>query len=76
MHPAKTAWKPPIGLLLLDVLGVALLAVGLVMQFAPDAALAQALPPTVRLPLLIIGGGMAAVGWAGMVISLLAHRRR
>lgn len=76
MHPAKTAWKPPIGLLLLDVLGVALLAVGLVMQFAPDVALAQALPPTVRLPLLIIGGGMAAVGWAGMVISLLAHRRR
>lgn len=76
MHPAKTAWKPPIGLLALDVLGVALLAVGLVMQFAPDAALAQALPPTARLPLLIIGGGMAAVGWAGMVISLLAHRRR
>lgn len=76
MHPAKTAWKPPIGLLMLDVLGVALLAVGLVMQFAPDAALAQALPPTVRLPLLIIGGGMAALGWTGMVISLLAHRRR
>lgn len=76
MHPAKTAWKPPIGLLVLDVLGVALLAVGLVMQFAPDTALAQALPPTVRLPLLIIGGGMAAVGWAGMVISLLTHRRR
>lgn len=76
MHPVKTAWKPPIGLLVLDVLGVGLLAVGLVMQFAPDASLAQALPATLRLPLLIVGGGMAALGWTGMVVSLLAHRRR
>jgi hypothetical protein len=76
MPSMKTPWKPPLGLLLLDVLGVVLLAIGLVMHFAPDAALAQALPGTLRLPLLIIGGAMAALGWAGMVASLLAHRRR
>jgi hypothetical protein len=76
MPPIKTPWKPPLGLLALDVLGVILLAMGLVMHFAPDAALAQALPGTLRLPLLIIGAGMAALGWAGIVASLLAHRRR
>lgn len=76
MPPMKTPWKPPLGLLALDVLGVVLLAIGLAMHFAPDAALAQALPGTLRLPLLIIGGAMAALGWAGMVASLLAHRRR
>jgi hypothetical protein len=76
MPPIKAPWKPSLGLLVLDVLGVVLLAMGLVMHFAPDAALAQALPATLRLPLLIIGGGMAALGWAGMMASLLAHRRR
>jgi hypothetical protein len=76
MPPNKTPWKPPLGLLALDVFGVVLLATGLAMQFAPDAALVQALPGTLRLPLLIIGGAMAALGWAGMLASLLAHRRR
>jgi hypothetical protein len=76
MPSAKTPWKPPLGLLALDVLGFGLLSIGLVMQFAPETSLAQTLPGTLRLPLLIIGGGMAAVGWVGMLNSLLAYRRR
>lgn len=72
----KTPWKPPVGLLAMDLLGVALLALGLAMQFAPESPLARALPPTLRLPLLIVGGAAAAMGWAGLVASLLAHRRR
>ncbi|MFZ5638774.1 MAG: hypothetical protein ACOY82_19550 [Pseudomonadota bacterium] len=73
--PRKTPWKPPLGLLALDVFGIVLLAVGLLMHFSPEAALVRGLPPTFRLPLLIVGGTMAAAGWLGLVASVLAHRR-
>ncbi len=76
MQVSKTPWKPPVGLLAMDVIGVAALALGLLMQFAPDSAVAQALPPTLRLPLIVVGGAVAAMGWIGLVVSLLSHRRR
>lgn len=76
MPASKTPWKPPIGLLAMDVIGVGVLALGLLMQFAPDSPVAQALPPTLRLPLLVVGGAMAAMGWIGLVVSLLSHRRQ
>jgi glycerol uptake facilitator-like aquaporin len=71
----KSSWKPPIQLLFLDLFGIALLVLGLMMHYAPDSALSQALPASLRLPLLVVGGGMFAAGWAGMLLSLLEHRR-
>ena len=76
MQVSKTPWKLPVGLLAMDVIGVAALALGLLTQFAPDLAVAQALPPTLRLPLIVVGGAVAAMGWIGLVVSLLSHRRR
>lgn len=71
----KTPWKPPLWLLALDIGGFLLLGLGLVLHYVPGTALSQALPGTLRLPLLIIGGCMFAAGWSGMLFSLLAHRR-
>jgi hypothetical protein len=71
----KSAWKPPIPLLALDFLGVALLCLGLLMQFAPESAVSQTLPPTLRVPLLIVGGALFVIGWVGLILSLLNHRR-
>jgi hypothetical protein len=72
----QTRWKPPILLLALDIGGLLLLGLGLLIHYAPGMALSQVLPASMRLPLLILGGGMFAAGWAGMLLSLLAHRRR
>ncbi len=71
----KIPWKPPIWLLALDIGGFLLLGLGLVLHYVPGTALSQALPDTLRLPLLIIGGCMFAAGWGGMLLSLLTHRR-
>ena len=71
----KTPWKPPMWLFALDAVGLLLLVLGLMMQFAPDSGLAQALPPSFRLPLLVAGGGLFALCWAGLAMSLLEHRR-
>ena len=73
--PWKTSWKPPMWLLALDGIGVLMLVSGLAMQFAPTSPLVQALPPGFRLPLLTIGGGLFVFCWAGLVMSLLDHRR-
>jgi uncharacterized membrane protein YqgA involved in biofilm formation len=62
-------------LLALDIGGFLLLGLGLMMCYLPEAAVSQALPATLRLPLLIIGGCLFATGWGGMVLSLLTHRR-
>jgi hypothetical protein len=70
-----TRWKPSMQLLALDIGGLLLLGLGLVMHYAPETGVSQALPATMRLPLLMIGGGMFVVGWGGMVLSLLTHRR-
>lgn len=61
-------------LLALDMVGFLLLGLGLAMHYLPEAALSQALPATLRLPLLIIGGGMVVAGWTGILLSLLVHR--
>ena len=50
---------------------MALLVHGLLMDYAPDAVLSQALPASLR----VVGGSMFAAGWAGMRLSLLEHRR-
>ncbi|MCX7043047.1 MAG: hypothetical protein NT117_10370 [Gammaproteobacteria bacterium] len=71
----KTPWKPPMWLLALDFIGLGLLGLGLAMHFAPDSAVAQALPATLRLPLLALGGGLFAFCWSCLVMSLLDHRR-
>ncbi|MFZ2752862.1 MAG: hypothetical protein WAZ48_05390 [Lysobacteraceae bacterium] len=71
----KNPWKPPMWLLALDIGGFLLLGLGLAMHYLPGTAVSQALPATLRLPLLIIGGGMFAAGWGGMLLSLLVHRR-
>jgi hypothetical protein len=75
VRPA-TPWKPPLWLLALDLVGMLLLAGGLILQFAPDSGLAAALPPTLRLPLLAIGGTCFMVGWVGLLLSILEHRRQ
>lgn len=74
--PATPRWKPPVALLAMDIVGVALLAFGLLLQFEPGVSAALSLPAGARVPLLVVGGAMMAVGWIGLVRSLLAHRRR
>jgi hypothetical protein len=71
----KTPWKPPMWLFALDAIGLLLLGLGLAMQFAPDSTLSRSLPAALRLPLLAAGGGLFAFCWAGLVASLLDHRR-
>lgn len=72
---ASTPWKPPLWALALDLLGVLVLGLGLLMQFSPASAIAQALPATLRVPLLALGGVMLLLGWAGLTMSLIASRR-
>lgn len=72
---APTPWKPPLWALALDTLGLLVLGLGLWMQFSPASAIAQALPATLRVPLLALGGVMVLLGWAGLAMSLVASRR-
>lgn len=71
-----TAWKPPLWALALDFVGLVVLGAGLLMQFAPDSAVAQALPAVLRVLFLALGTVMALLGWAGLAMSVLAHRKR
>lgn len=74
--PAKqAAVKLPPWAIALDTLGLLLLVPGLLMQFAPGSAVAQALPPGARLPLLVLGGTMFLCGWAGLATAIVARRR-
>ena len=72
---SKTPWGPPLWLVALDAIGLLLLGLGLSMQFMPDSAVARSLPASFRLPALAIGGVLFACCWAGLTMSLLAHRR-
>jgi hypothetical protein len=74
--PARPPWKPPPWLLALDVVGVLLLAGGLVLQFAPESGIAMALPAALRVPLLALGATVFLAAWVGLLVSLLEHRRR
>ncbi len=71
----RTPWKPPMWLIALDFVGLALLGLGLAMQFAPDSAVARALPATLRLPLLAVGGGLFLCSWAALALSIIDYRR-
>ncbi len=71
----KPPWKPPMWLIALDFVGLALLGMGLAMQFAPGSAVAQALPATFRLPLLAVGGGLFVCCWAALAMSIIDHNR-
>ena len=74
--PPNTAWKPPVWLLGLDVVGMLLLGLGLWMRFDPEGPLARSLPESGRLAVLVVGAGLFAVCWALLVGSLLDHQRR
>ena len=73
---APSPWKPPLWALALDLSGLLVLGIGLLMQFAPDSAVARALPADLRVPLLALGGGMLLLGWAGLAMSVIGHHRR
>lgn len=72
---AAPRWKPPMWLLVADLLSMALLAAGLMLQFAPDSPAAQALPPEAKLPLLAIGGTGFAVCWVALALSAIRAQR-
>ncbi len=73
---APTPWKPPLWAMALDILGILVLGLGLLMQYSPASAVAQALPADLRVPLLALGGVMLLLGWAGLAMSVIAHHRR
>lgn len=73
---APTPWKPPMWALALDLLGMLALGLGLLMQYSPGSSIAQAVPDTLRVPLLALGGVMLLGGWAGLAMSLIASRQR
>jgi len=73
---APTSWKPPFWALALDLLGAVALGLGLLMEFSPSSSIAQAVPATLRVPLLALGGVMLLGGWAGLTMSLIASRQR
>lgn len=72
---AAAPWKPPFWLLAVDMVGIGVLMLGLVMHYAPETPVAQMLPPTARLPLLVIGGLILGFCSIASVMSVLAHRR-
>lgn len=72
---AGPRWKPPMWLLVADVLSMAVLAAGLMLQFAPDSPAAQALPPEAKLPLLAVGGTGFAVCWVALALSAIRAQR-
>lgn len=77
MNRPSTPWKLPIGLVVLDAIGIITLALGLTLQFAPAASpLAGVVPASAALPMIVVGGGMAAIAIVLLVRSMMAARRR
>ena len=72
---AGARWKPPMWLLVADLFSVALLTLGLVLQFAPGSSVSALLTPQAKLPLLAVGGTGAAVCWVALMLSMLSARR-
>ncbi len=68
-------WRPPFWLILLDLAGMAGLALGLNLQYAPEAPLIPGLPAAIKMPLLVIGGVLLLLGSGIAVRSAIAHRR-
>lgn len=77
MNRPSTPWKLPMGLILLDVVGLVVLAAGLMLHFAPDdGPLAGLLPASAALPLIVVGGGVMATAVVLLVRSIAAAKRR
>ncbi len=72
---AAPRWKPPVWLLVADTISLALLVLGLLMQFAPDASIAKAMPPEAKLPLLVVGGIGFALCWVALAMSVIGAQR-
>jgi hypothetical protein len=73
---AKPRWKPPIGLLALDTLAMLMLVAGLLLQFAPESPIAQALPAQAKLPLLVVGGALFVFSAFAILRSAKSAQRR
>jgi hypothetical protein len=72
----RTPWKPPIGLVLLDIVGLPMLLVGWIQYSAgADSPLAGVLPEAATLPLLVVGGTLAGLATLWATVSVLRHRR-
>ena len=69
-----TPWRPPFWLILLDLAGMACLALGLNLHYAPEAPLIPGLPAAIKLPLLAIGVLVLVFAAAVAVRSILAYR--
>jgi len=67
-------WRPPFWLLFLDLAGIACVALGLNLHYAPDAPLIPGLPAAMKLPLLAIGAAVLIAAAVAAVRSILAHR--
>lgn len=77
MNRPSTPWKLPIGLVLLDGVGILLLVAGLSIHFGPGSGpLAGVLPDSAALPLMVVGGGVMAVAIVLLVRSMQAAKRR
>ena len=77
MNRPSTPWKPPMGLIALDVVGVLVLVAGLMLHFAPgEGPLAGVLPPSAALPMIVVGGGVMATAVVLLVRSMAAAKRR
>jgi uncharacterized protein (TIGR03382 family) len=72
----RPVWKPPVWLLILNAFGMSALGLGLILHYAPESAVAQALPAEARLLLLTFGGATFALCWLALVLSILSLRRR
>ena len=77
MHRPSSPWKPPMGLIALDVVGIVLLVAGLTLHFAPGGGpMAGILPPSAALPLIVVGGGVMAIAVVLLLRSIAAAKRR
>ncbi|MCL1634343.1 hypothetical protein M2650_06805 [Luteimonas sp. SX5] len=70
-----TPWRPPFWLIFLDLIGMVSLALGLNLHYAPQAPLIPGLPAAIKVPLLVFGGAIIAMGSIIAVRLVLAHRR-
>lgn len=69
-------WLPPVWLLAVNTVGMVALALGLILQFAPESSTAQSLPAWAALPLLAFGGVTFLLAWYAMLRLLLSARQR
>lgn len=77
MNRPTTPWKPPMGLIALDVVGILILMAGLTLHLVPGGGpLAGLLPASAALPLIVVGGGVMATAMVLLVRSIIASKRR